>query len=802
MEGSVHTAERKTKFRAHEKHNDGRIRKWLRGVIIDATVTFVVMGFLIGRVAVLDKLSPFGIAFLVSVMMASDIKKTAYTGIGIIAGILTKFYGLQAVQAIAAVMTAFLAIKFLRVDSKTPTIKAASITFGVNFIVSLIFNPIINGKFILNDTLIGLFNAVISMVLVYIYNYFLPVITTRRRNLLSDEEIICIFIVCGILVSSFSDVYIYGISVKVVFTILIVLLTAYIHGSAAAASIGMTIGLISCMSQSNVPVIAGVFGLCGIFAGIFKGMKKIGTAFGFIAGDIAVYFYQGGLNAVISFRELTVGVGLFIVFPMTLIERILPLTDFKAKNYIEQQSYAARVKDILCTRVSHTMEVFKELSKTLQECESKDVLRKNGDINGIISSVTDRVCAECDVRNVCWSRDFYCTYQNMFDMVDTVQADGSISMDTLPADMKKKCIKASQMVKTINYVFDIYRMNYKWRKKAQESKKVVGEQLEGVNDILKKLSDSLKTEVNFKSDIEEEVAVALDKEGIEFNDVAAVKSMYGRYEVNIYRKSCAGKRVCIKDIEPVVSKVLQKKMERDRAYCRIKEDTNICCFKLIESVKFRITTGIAREVKDKGGISGDNYSFLELSSGQQMMVLSDGMGTGPAAAAESSTAVNLLEKYLEAGFDRKLAIKAINSVMVLNSPDDDYATIDLAIVDLYTGEAEFVKIGAASTFIKRMDGSIDAINSSTLPMGILNEVDMEYKSTKLNHGDLLIMLTDGIQDSGRTGEHEWITGALEEIKSRNPQQVADELLQRAKQRNDGKIEDDMTVMVSKIWEIL
>lgn len=802
MEGSFHTVHRQNSHGAREKVDKKRFQKRLRLFINNNAVIFMLMGFFIGRVTILNTLSPFGVSFLIAVVMSSDIKKTTLTALSIGAGILTKFSGYMALQAEIAMLAILLAIRLLKIDNKTLTIKAAAAAFGVNLIVALVFNPIQNGAFILNDALIGLFNATISMALIYIYNYSIPVISNKkRRSILSNEEIICLSIVCGIFISGLSDIFVYGISLKVILSVFIIVLSSYEQGAGAGASIGVTIGLISCISSNQVPAIVGAYGLCGMISGIFRDLGKIGTALGFITADIAVYFYLGGQNNIIGFKELIIGIILFSFAPNAVLKKILPSMDLKARSFIEHQTYMDRVKDIMSIKIARTVDVLGELSRALEEDSGSDKLRRNNDINGIINSTADRVCMECDAKNVCWNRDFYCTYQNIFQMVDTIQTEGSISMDTTPADMKKKCIKLGQMVKTMNYVYDIYRMNYKWRRKAQEGKKVVSEQLKGINGILKGISESLKMEVNFKTDVEEEIALALDREGIEFNDVVVVKNVHDRYEVNVYKKSCLGKRVCIKDVSPVISGVVKRKMERDKAYCMVKEDTNMCYFRLVESVKYQVTTGISREVKDKSGISGDNYSFIDLSDGRHMVVLSDGMGTGPSAALESSTAVTLLEKYLDAGFDKLSAIKAINSVMVLNSQDDNYATIDLAIINLYTGEAEFVKIGAVSTFIKRADGIIEVINSATLPMGILNDVDIESRTAYLNHGDFLIMITDGIQESGDRREGEWIVDALREIKSRNPQQIADELMERAKLRNNGSIVDDMTVLVSKVWGV-
>jgi len=62
------------------------------------------------------------------------------------------------------------------------------------------------------------------------------------------------------------------------------------------------------------------------------------------------------------------------------------------------------------------------------------------------------------------------------------------------------------------------------------------------------------------------------------------------------------------------------------------------------------------------------------------------MGTGQAASSQSKVAISLLEQFMETGFDQDTAIKLINSILVLKSDDDSFATIDLSAIDLYDGK--------------------------------------------------------------------------------------------------------------------
>ena len=157
----------------------------------------------------------------------------------------------------------------------------------------------------------------------------------------------------------------------------------------------------------------------------------------------------------------------------------------------------------------------------------------------------------------------------------------------------------------------------------------------------------------------------------------------------------------------------------------------------------------------------------------------------------------MLEKFLKSGFNKDTAIKLINSVLLLKSDQDSFATMDISVVDTQTGNVEFVKVGACPTFIKKKD-RVEFINSISLPVGIIDNIDIDLCDKKLEDGDLLIMVTDGIIDSNKELSELWIKELLENTDIDNPQRLADVIIQESVDNTFGVAKDDMTVVVSKI----
>jgi stage II sporulation protein E len=148
---------------------------------------------------------------------------------------------------------------------------------------------------------------------------------------------------------------------------------------------------------------------------------------------------------------------------------------------------------------------------------------------------------------------------------------------------------------------------------------------------------------------------------------------------------------------------------------------------------------------------------------------------------------------MQAGFDREFAVRTVNSILLLRSTDEAFATVDLAIADLYTGELEFIKVGAAPSFIVR-GSRIDVVRSNTLPIGILNTVEMEPQILSWRHGDILLMMTDGIMNGYSGLNEEWLHRVIRRAPNRDLKTVLNLILEEAQAMSGGEVKDDMTVI--------
>ncbi len=209
--------------------------------------------------------------------------------------------------------------------------------------------------------------------------------------------------------------------------------------------------------------------------------------------------------------------------------------------------------------------------------------------------------------------------------------------------------------------------------------------------------------------------------------------------------------------------------------------------------RYTVLSAVSRAVREDEKISGDNFSLEEYNQSQVIVMLADGMGSGVQACKDSQAVIEFMERFLEAGFQKEKAFTMVNGAIAAQNGSSNLTTLDVCEINLLTGEAEFVKAGAAASYIKHGNW-VDEVSADTLPLGSMEELSPITQSIKLADTDMLVMVSDGISDAIDNEA----TGRLREIISKsqilNPKEMADYILRYAINSQGGRIRDDMTVL--------
>ena len=343
------------------------------------------------------------------------------------------------------------------------------------------------------------------------------------------------------------------------------------------------------------------------------------------------------------------------------------------------------------------------------------------------------------------------------------------------------------------------RKDYIWQKRLMENKELMVAHLQEMAQIMTGLAEETRRCVPMGERRFKQIAHALKEVDIQIRNLYLIENETGRIEVSLTMKNIKENHLSAEDVGDLLSVLLGMHLvsAQDNAFF-IGMDWQT--FYYVEEAKFHVLTGIAKAVKETERISGDNYAFFEKDTGNLTAVLSDGMGSGEKACADSTMVVELMQKFLEAGFQMEVAIKMINSALLGEGENANMSTLDLCSLDLYNGECRFVKVGSASSYIKRQH-LVDRISSGNLPLGIFQKPDMEAVSRTLMDGDYIIMVSYGVLDALSQGIGEdMLSELIGGSNLENPGEMANALLNFCIHQCRGHIRDDMTILVIGIWK--
>lgn len=343
------------------------------------------------------------------------------------------------------------------------------------------------------------------------------------------------------------------------------------------------------------------------------------------------------------------------------------------------------------------------------------------------------------------------------------------------------------------------RQDYIWKRRLVENRDLMADHLNEMAQIMTRVAEESYKCLPMNERKAKHLIHALREEGIWVKDVWLIEKDAGRKEVSIIMRAEKGLSPVVEDIGNLLSVLLNIRLIRTKNspdYVSREWDT----YQYIEEPKYQVLTGAAKAIKEKETTSGDNYSFMEIKEGILTTVLSDGMGSGEKACCDSEFVVELMEKFLEAGFSKEIAVQMINGSLTSGGEPQNMSTLDMCQLDLYTGVGEFIKIGSAPSFIKR-DYMVEQISARNLPLGVFYDMDMEAAKRKFEDGDYIILVSDGIPDAFAQGiGEEALSEMIGKITLKNPGEIANYILNFCLRQSKGRIRDDMTVLVIGIWD--
>lgn len=441
--------------------------------------------------------------------------------------------------------------------------------------------------------------------------------------------------------------------------------------------------------------------------------------------------------------------------------------------------------------------VLTKLSNCFGEMPDKKEVLSKQDVEEMFQELSQTFCSHCEKCRDCWQNHYFDTYKNTYDVFHALENEG-LSIANGEMALSRQCINYKNLTAEMKRIFNKTKTNMLWYNRMIESRTAVAVQL---SEMAKMIGDAAE-EIYHPKIVEdgrcEQIKKRLRNHHIIVEELAMVQKK-NKEEVYITMHVDWKKCVAVREIGIMISEICQKSFvpELDSRMLIGRESTSVL---FVEDTEYRVVHGVARVAKTGERISGDNFSVLYSEDGHMTASLSDGMGTGIRANKESEMVIELLERFLEAGFCKETALSMMNATLVMNDQNGRYSTVDVASVDLHDGRCEFVKLGASYTFIKR-EHEVETIQMETMPIGLFQKQQLVKTQRKLEDGDYVIMVSDGVLASVPEEEQiKVMENLLMDTEQVNPKDMANYIMEKMLRECNCNPVDDMTILVFGLWK--
>ena len=318
-------------------------------------------------------------------------------------------------------------------------------------------------------------------------------------------------------------------------------------------------------------------------------------------------------------------------------------------------------------------------------------------------------------------------------MQDVLQSEGRLSEQTLP-EMLQKCPRKTALCHSINRQFDNVRTREAACKKQQQGSALMKKQYDSVAMLLRDAAcggrEELLRHLSHKADLVARsyrlggrCRVELDGEGIALS-------------LPLPREWQVEDNSALRD-----SLMLALNYPLDEGECTDTPRGRMLSFCLDRRIGTEVVSVSRATEREK--VCGDCCKHLITDDKRQIVILSDGMGTGEAAARLSTACSDAIIGLVQAGVSLPAAAQALTGVLEANVDSSGFATLDMVEIDLISGRCVFVKFGAQPSYIVR-GGKVQRVWKQSLPAGLGGEG--ASMSCTLDAGDMIIMMTDGAKE--------------------------------------------------------
>ena len=601
---------------------------------------------------------------------------------------------------------------------------------------------------------------------------------------LSGTETAAVLVVFGIALMSLKNFDFYVFSPAVMVGVYAVLTAASFGGDKFGALSGIVAGVVLGLGNPNTFLTGGI-ALGGLLAGISGRQNRlINTLIFAVTVSVTAFSAEDWLTASYVFYSVGIGAVAFVLTPKKITKIF---RDFFA--FSDDGSFLYGQRNVLRCRLKTAADSMMDVTSSVKAVAGIYRRRSSPKEDDIYENVCNNLCVNCDGYDYCWNKNYEYTRSWIVQIAETLRYCNEPAGKELPQRFLNTCLAPEKIMKYISFEVERYRNAMRESAKTGETVNIVADQFGSVSDFLNSFSETMDSEEDYDAEKTAMVSdVLINDLGIELAGCGVFKNSDNKIFCEISFSS--DQKINKKQLAEVISEVLGIYTEKG-IYRKLSDGT--ATFTLCEKTKYAVETGGCQISSDGGKWCGDTFDTFFDGKGKLYMILSDGMGTGKKAAADSVMCCSLAVTLLKAGYPLNSILRMINSAMLVRSGEESLATLDIAVFNLYNGDVEFYKAGAAQSIAMR-HMKLLKIEKPSLPVGILGNVKFEKAEMNLRDGDSFILMSDGVSENAVSMWRE----ILKDATDYKGKELADKLAKTAHMNAENDNPDDITVVTAAI----
>jgi stage II sporulation protein E len=618
----------------------------------------------------------------------------------------------------------------------------------------------------------------------FISFFFFITSQSKKIGRFSTDELCAVLFTVSVFLGIFANFKIGFLTPASIVASVIILTAARYGGEESGTLAGIILGFFTGTWSSGLSTTAGACALGGLAGGLLSKKGNIFTAFGYLFFRFLMIFAAGQTDLYIA-AELIISTAIFLLLPKSIMTA--------ASSFFSPAPNLARfdgLRQNLVMRLRFASGALTDVSETVDEVSERLRGLNTPNLTDVLSAVERECCSKCGLRIYCYETAKEDTYNALMQMTKSIRRKGFADKEIFPARWKERCCHPDEVAQSLTKHFSAYVAQQEANRRIGEIRSVVADQLGGLSDMLFDMAEDFDKGERFDTEAAARIDSALRGIGLAPHDICCRLDRSGRMSIEICANAAGNRPINKQVICDTVSKICMRKFSLP---CISGGDDSLL-LNMTELSNYRVEYGAAQLNCEGERLCGDSWQVFDNGRGKTVMIISDGMGSGGRAAVDSAMASGLMRRLLEAGFGFDASLKLLNSAMCLKSTDESMATLDIASIDLFSGQVVFYKAGASESLV-RHGKKIGRAVCTSFPAGILRDVSFECTTVRLYDSDVIVMLSDGVCDTA------WIDGFLREFKDGTAQDFAEQIADAARRRrNDGHF-DDITVLVGVVKRI-